>query len=212
MTQTGWRAVGSEEFSARESVGGWRGLIESSAPGVVFVVAYLAWGGYKIPTIAACTAVVLMVLARLIGRQPVIHALGGVFGVALGALWAWRFADPGEYFVPGFWINGATAAGLALSIVIGWPAVGVVVAFARGASMEWRSDRRLRRRFAAATWIMVALFALKLVVQLPLYWADEVAALGIAKLAMGIPLFVLTAWGIWVMVRGEELPGHSPEE
>jgi len=135
-----------------------------------------------------------------------------VFGVVLGAVWAWRFADPGEYFVPGFWINGATFAGLVLSIVVGWPVVGVAVALARGASTEWRSNVRLRRRFGLATAILAAVFALKLVVQLPLYWAGEVAALGIAKLAMGIPLFVLTAWGIWLMVRGEELPGHPREE
>jgi len=212
VTQTGWQAVGGEVFSARDSVGGVRGLIESSAPGVIFVVAYLAWGGYKIPTIAAVVTVALMVLVRLLARQSIIHALGGVFGVVLGAVWAWRFADPGEYFVPGFWINGATFAGLVLSIVVGWPVVGVAVALARGASTEWRSNVRLRRRFGLATAILAAVFALKLVVQLPLYWAGEVAALGIAKLAMGIPLFVLTAWGIWLMVRGEELPGHPREE
>ncbi|MCJ7827111.1 MAG: DUF3159 domain-containing protein [Demequinaceae bacterium] len=211
MTQSGWRTVGGEEFSVRESVGGLRGLIESSAPGVVFVIAYLAWGGYKVPTIAACATVVLMVIARLILRERIIHALGGVFGVGLGALWAWRFGDPGEFFVPGFWINGATFVGLVLTILVGWPVVGVVVAIARGASMEWRRNTRLRRRFAVATWIMAGLFALKLAVQLPLYWADEVAVLGVAKLAMGVPLFVLTAWAIWLMVRGEELPGHSRE-
>ncbi len=209
MTESGWRAVAGTEFSARESVGGVRGLIESSAPGVVFVTAYLVWGGYRVPTLAACATVALMVIARLIARERVIHALGGVFGVALGALWAWRFADPGEYFVPGFWINGATFAGLTLSILIRWPVVGIVVAIARGASMEWRHDARLRRLFGWVTAIMAALFALKLVVQMPLYWAHDVAALGVAKLAMGVPLFVLTAWGIWLMVRDKKLPGAA---
>ncbi len=211
MTESGWRAVAGAEFSAKESVGGVRGMIESSAPGIVFVTAYLIWGGYRIPTIAALATVILMVIARLIVRERVIHAFGGVFGVALGALWAWRFADPGEYFVPGFWINGATFAGLALSILVGWPIVGVVVAIVRGAPMEWRQDSRLRRRFGWATAIMAGLFAAKLVVQLPLYWAHEVAALGVAKLAMGVPLFVLVAWWIWLVVRNEELPGADKE-
>jgi len=211
VTESGWRAVAGAEFSAKESVGGVRGMIESSAPGIVFVTAYLIWGGYRIPTIAALATVILMVIARLIVRERVIHAFGGVFGVALGALWAWRFADPGEYFVPGFWINGATFAGLALSILVGWPIVGVVVAIVRGAPMEWRQDSRLRRRFGWATAIMAGLFAAKLVVQLPLYWAHEVAALGVAKLAMGVPLFVLVAWWIWLVVRNEELPGADKE-
>ena len=206
MTAAGWRSVAGEEFSVRDSVGGTRGLIESSAPGVVFVTAYLIWGGFRIPTLAACVVVVLMVAVRLIQRTPVTQAAGGVIGVGLGALWAWRYGDAGGYFVPGLWTNAATFAALVLSIAIGWPIVGVVVALARGHNMAWRSDRRLRRKFSFATAIMAALFALKLAVQLPLYYAHQVTALGIAKLAMGIPLFVLVAWAIWLMVRGEDLP------
>ena len=212
MSESGWRAVAGEEFSVRDSVGGTRGLVESAAPGVAFVVAYLAAGGFRIPTLVACSVVVVMVATRLIQRTPVTQALGGVFGVGLGALWAWRFGEPGEYFVPGFYINAATLAVLLLSIVVRWPIVGVVVALARGASMQWRTDRRLLRRFGLATGIMAALFALKLAVQLPLYFADAIVALGIAKLAMGIPLFLLTAWTIWLMVRSEELPQAPPDQ
>ncbi len=206
MSASGWRSVAGEDFSVRESVGGVRGMIESSAPGVVFVTAYLIWGGFRIPTIAACGAVAVAVLLRLVQRTPVTQALGGVVGVGIGAAWAWRYGDAGGYFVPGLWTNGVTLAVLVLSIVVGWPIVGVVVAIVRGHGMGWRADARLRRRFSLATWIMAGLFALKLAVQLPLYYAHQVAALGIAKLAMGIPLFVLVAWAIWLMVRNEELP------
>lgn len=210
MTASGWRAVAGEEFSARDSVGGVRGLVESSAPGVVFVTAYLIWGGFRIPTLAACAVVVVMVATRMVQRAPVTQAVGGVVGVGLGALWAWRYGDAGGYFVPGLWTNGATLAALLLSIAIGWPIVGVVVAVVRGQGMEWRGDRRLRRKFSVATGILAALFALKLAVQLPLYYAHQVTALGVAKLAMGIPLFILVAWAIWLMVRNVELPqGHS---
>lgn len=211
MTQPGWRAVGGESFSVAQSIGGLRGFLESSAPGVVFVIAYLVWGGFRIPTIAAVATVAVLVGLRLVQRTPILHALSGVFGVALGAVWAWRFADPGEYFVPGFWANGVTLAVLLLSIVIGWPLVGVAVAAVRGASFAWRRDVRARRRFAAATLVMAALFALKLVVQLPLYWSGNVAALGVAKVAMGLPLFALTAWLAWLIVRGVSLPHQSEE-
>jgi len=209
VSASGWRSVAGEEFSVRDSVGGTRGLIESSAPGVVFVTAYLIWGGFRIPTLAACAVVVLMVAVRLVQRTPVTQAAGGVIGVGLGALWAWRYGDAGGYFVPGLWTNAGTLAALVLSIAIGWPIVGVVVALARGHNMAWRGDRRLRRKFSFATAIMAALFALKLAVQLPLYYAHQVTALGIAKLAMGIPLFVLVAWAIWLMVRGEQLPPRA---
>ena len=118
MSESGWRAVAGEEFSVRDSVGGTRGLVESAAPGVAFVVAYLAAGGFRIPTLVACSVVVVMVATRLIQRTPVTQALGGVFGVGLGALWAWRFGEPGEYFGPGFYINAATLAALLLSIAL----------------------------------------------------------------------------------------------
>ena len=211
MTAGGWKTVAGDEFSVAESMGGVRGLIENAAPGIVFVVTYLAWGGFRIPTIAALATVVLMVIVRLIERSPLTHAFSGVFGVVIGAIWAWRFADPGEYFVPGFYINGATLLGLVVSIAVRYPAVGIVVALARGNDMSWRRVPRLRRKFAWATAIMAAMFALKLAVQLPLYFADQIAALGVAKLAMGIPLFVVTAWAIWLMVRNEELP-QAPQD
>lgn len=206
MSTTGWRAIAGDDFSVGDSVGGARGLIESSAPGVVFVTAYLIWGGFRIPTLAACAVMLVAVVIRLVQRTPLTQALSGAVGVAIGAVWAWRVGDATGYFVPGLWTNAATFAALVLSILVGWPVVGIVVAVLRGHGMAWRGDPRLRRRFAVATWIMAGLFALKLAVQVPLYLADEVAALGVAKLAMGVPLFVLVAWAIWLMVRNEELP------
>ena len=38
------------------------------------------------------------------------------------------------------------------------------------------------------------MFTLRLAVQLPLYFADELVALGVAKTAMGFPVFALAAW------------------
>ena len=45
------------------------------------------------------------------------------------------------------------------------------------------------------------LFALRLVVQLPLYLAGAVVALGVARTAMGLPLFALGVWLTWRLVR-----------
>ncbi len=206
MSTSGWRAIAGEEFSAKESIGGVRGLVESSAPGVAFVTSYLIWGGFQIPTLAACGVVAIAVALRLVHRTPLTQALSGVVGVVIGAIWAWRVGDATGYFVPGLWTNAGTFVALAVSVIVGWPVVGIVVALLRGRGMSWRADARLRRRFGVATWILAGLFAVKLAVQLPLYYADEVAALGVAKLAMGVPLFVLVAWAIWLMVRNEELP------
>ena len=51
-----------------------------------------------------------------------------------------------------------------------------------------------------------ALFLLRLAVQLPLYLAGAVVALGVARTAMGLPLFALGLWLTWLMVRRPAAP------
>ncbi len=41
------RLLGGESFSLHEAIGGWRGFLESSAPGVAFVVAFLVWAASR---------------------------------------------------------------------------------------------------------------------------------------------------------------------
>lgn len=64
----------------------------------------------------------------------------------------------------------------------------------------WRREP-VMRRYMMATWLWVALFGIRLAVQVPLYLGTEVAWLGAARLAMGIPLWALTLWGTWILVR-----------
>ena len=65
----------------------------------------------------------------------------------------------------------------------------------------WREDPARYAAFVKASWLWVALFCARLVVQLPLYLAGEVVVLGVARTAMGIPLFALGLWLTWRMVR-----------
>jgi hypothetical protein len=57
--------------------------------------------------------------------------------------------------------------------------------------------------YARASWLWVGLFLLRLAVQLPLYLAGAVVALGTARVAMGIPLFALGIWLSWLIIRRE---------
>ena len=240
----GLRALGGETFSARDAVGGVRGVVESVAPGLLFVVVYLVAGQELRPAlVAAVVAAVAAVVARLVQRQPITQAFSGVIGVGIGVLWAWRSGQASNYFAWGLWTNLAYLVGTLVSIVAGWPAVGLVVgAFRTGApraasgsgssdagtpeaagapagatddepervrdalaeAFAWRSDPELRRRYALATWPWVAMFAVRLAVQVPLYRADEVGWLGTAKLAMGVPLTALVLWISWQLVRASE--------
>lgn len=209
----GMRAITAQEFSAAEAVGGVRGVVEAVAPGLLFVVVYIASGQQLRPAlIAASAAAVLAVLARLVQRTPVTQAFSGVLGVGIGVLWAWRTGDASDYFAYGLLVNGAYLAGTLVSVLVGWPLVGLVMGLFDGrgplgggswsAVTAWRADPVLRRRYSLATWPWVAMFGLRLLVQLPLFVAGEVVWLGTAKLAMGLPLTALALWVSWMLVRG----------
>ena len=45
------------------------------------------------------------------------------------------------------------------------------------------------------------MFAIRLSVQVPLYLSEGVVALGVARVAMGWPLFLLTLWLSWLVIK-----------
>jgi len=54
------------------------------------------------------------------------------------------------------------------------------------------------------------MFAARLAVQLPAYLAQDVAWLGTARLAMGVPLWALTLWLTWLLVHGSVRRAAEP--
>lgn len=199
----------SKEFSLADAVGGIRGLIEAVLPGLIFVVVFVATRELAPPLIASLAVTAVLIVIRLIARTPVTQALGGLLGIVIGAVWAWRSGQAQDFFVFGLWTNAAYAAALVVSLVVRWPAVGIVVALLRQEGFQWRKDPAQRNRLRRYTWatvIWTALFVVRLAVQLPLYlqaaddWAGT-AWLGTARLVMGVPLWALTLWLTWRLVR-----------
>lgn len=201
--RSGLRQLTAEEFSFADAIGGVRGLVESTAPGLVFVVVYVITRDLQTTLITASALAVLAVLVRLVQRTPVTQAVSGLVGVGVGVVWAWQTGRAEDYFAGGLLANAGYLLAVVVSVLVRWPLVGVVVSLLRGEDMSWRVDReraRERRRYMWATWIIAMVFALRLAVQVPLYLAGEVGALGTAKLAMGLPLFALALWLTWLLV------------
>lgn len=197
-------ALTADDFSFADAVGGVRGLVESTAPGLVFVVVFVATRDLRPPLIAACALALAAVVVRLVQRTPVTQAFSGALGVGIGVLWAWRTGEAENFFAGGLLVNVAYLLGTAVSALIGWPVVGLLVGLLQGdLTMSWRTDpdqAHARRRFTWATWLWASVFALRLAVQVPFYLAGDVAALGTAKLVMGVPLFAVTLWLTWLLV------------
>ncbi|GMA31447.1 DUF3159 domain-containing protein [Litorihabitans aurantiacus] len=221
---SGVRALGGEDFSVADAVGGWRGLVESVAPGLVFVVVFVITNEITPPVVASLAVAAIAVVARLVRRSPVTYALGGVLGVVIGAVWAWRSGEASNYYAWGLWTNGAFALATLVSLLLRRPLVGLVVsslgldpglakpgAEGRVLDTSWRQDPVRMRRYTWATMLWCGAFLLRLAVQLPLFLAGEVPWLGTARLVMGLPLWALVLWITWLLVRPAAPAAREPE-
>ena len=204
----------SEEFSWSDALGGTRGIIEATAPGLVFVVVYVATRAL-IPTLIAASCVALLAcVIRLVQRQGLKQALSGLFGVAIGVIFAAATGRGENYFAWGIVTNIAMALVFAVSVLLRRGLVAQFYGPLTGLAKGWQSDPTyvdLRRSCAAITWMWAGIFALRVAVQVPLWFTGQVAALGVAKLALGLPLFALGAWATWWKLKDYSSPSSSSD-
>ena len=75
--------------------------------------------------------------------------------------------------------------------------------FIRNEGLDWRKDPARLKAYRVGTWIIVAVLALRLLVQVPLYLMgpDGLAALATTRLIMGAPLYILGVWIAWLVTR-----------
>ncbi|MCC3283777.1 MULTISPECIES: DUF3159 domain-containing protein [Arthrobacter] len=197
------------QIDVLKSVGGIRGLAEAILPGLLFTLLYTVTQGLYLSLGAAVVAAGTFAVANLIQKRPLVQSLTGVIGVAICAVFALRSGSGTTYFLPGFYLNGAYILAFVVSVAVKWPVAGLLFGFIRGENLSWRSEKKRLRAYSLATWIIISVFALRLAVQLPLYLADNVAALGTMRLAMGVPLYALGLWLAWMVSR--PLPARSAE-
>ena len=193
--------------SLTDAVGGPLGVAESVLPTVAFVATYTISGqDTRAALIAAVALGVVFTIARIARGKTVQFALAGLGGLALSAYVVSRTGNASDFFLPGLLANAGYAIAYLISILARWPLLGIIVAALQGKNMAWRKDPEAVRRYSRASWIWVALFSLRLAVQLPLYLSDSLTALGVARIAMGVPLFAVGIWLSWLILRPRPVP------
>ena len=190
-----------------QAMGGPYGIAESVAPGIVFVAVYTL-GSNDISPAAWSAVAVAAVLAgiRVFRRETTQFALAGLIGVGISAFIASRTGRAEDFFLPGLLLNAGYATAYAVSNLVRWPLIGVIMGPLTGGGMEWRADASQVRAYSRATWIWVGMFLTRLAVQLPLYLAGSVVALGVVRTAMGLPVFALAIWLSYLVLRGAGMP------
>jgi hypothetical protein len=174
-----------------EQLGGIRGLIESSIPVAVFVVVNILWA-LRPALILSVVIGVGIAIYRLSRREPIRHALNGLFGIAIGAIIAGWTGKARDFHLPSILLTLGYAVGLLGSVLARWPAVGWLwsVTFAKG-TQAWRTEPRLLHLFGRLTMLWAAVYVVKVAVLSALYFTDHADALGIARLVLGYPPYAL---------------------
>jgi hypothetical protein len=185
-----------------DQLGGWRGLVESSVPVVVFVLINVV-SSLNPALIGSAAVAIGIAIWRLTKREPIRHAVNGLVGIGMGAVIAWRTGDAKDFYLPGILYGLVYGVALLGSVALRMPLVGWIysVVVDRGSS-QWRSDPRLLRTFGWLTVVWGVVWLAKVGVQAGFYLANQETALGVARLALGYPLYaLLLALTVWKVRR-----------
>lgn len=205
----------SSDPGLAEILGGRSGAVDASVPVVVFVLAWFGAGALgagsplRWAAGAAVLAAVVVAAVRLgTGHRPraVLLGLLGVAAAATVALYTGRASD---FFLLQILSNMASALVWAVSIVVRWPLLGLVVGGLLGQRTRWRRDPDLVRGYQRASWAWVAQYAVRLAVFVPLYAADSVVGLTVARVAVSPGLVALSVLVSWPLLR-TALPDDHP--
>lgn len=192
------------------AMGGIRGLIESILPGLSFLVIFTLTQQLVVSVVAPVIVAFGFVVVRLVSRTPVSSALVGVLGVALSAGLALITGKPEDNFVPGFFINAGFLVAIVVSVIVRRPLVGIIASLLVPTASDWREDKAKFQVALIATIVWAGLFAVRLGVELPLYFAEATQALATMKLLLGVPLYAGVLWVTWLLMR-TAYGRHAPE-
>lgn len=208
---TGSTEKATEQLSLRELLGGRRGALDASVPPVVFVLGWLVtdrsigWGA--LAAVVAGAAIGVVRLARGGRVTAVLASVAAVAAAALIALYTGRAQD---FFLVQVLANAASALAWAVSILVRWPLLGVVVGVVLGQKTRWRRDPDLVRAYGLASWVWVfGQYTLRVVVFGVLWWSGWVVALAVVRVALSWPLIGATL-AVSAVVLRKALPADHP--
>ena len=194
------------------ALGGKKGLIDSGLPSVLFLIVFKIADNLRTALYAAVITSALLTILRLIKKDTIQHVISGFIGVAFCAYLANRTGNATDFFLPKFLTNLVYGTVYLIGNVAGWPILGLVLGPILGENLLWRKNPERKKAYIRAGWLWVAMFYLRLLVQVPIYLSgpENLNLLGSVNLAMGYPLFAAAAWGSWLIIK--KVPSVKPED
>lgn len=195
----------SAEKDLLATLGGPIGILESLIPGTVYVTLFGFTLNVFLSAVVAGVTSLLFAVLQVLRKRPLTQVIAGVVGLGISVYLPLRDGlsntHAADYFVPGLLTNLGYAAAFGISILVRHPLAAIALSFLSENAKSWKTDKAVYRRFFWITIMWLAMFLVRLVIEVPLYLANQVAALGVAKLVLGTPFYALIIWFSWLMAR-----------
>ena len=201
-----------EELSGVLSGRGSR-LIDSFLPPAVFVIVN-SIAGLRAALWGALGVALAFAIYRLIRKENLTYALGGLGGTLVAAVFAGISGEGSGFFIPGFFSGAITIILCVISVAFNRPLVAWSSFIARRWPLEWYWHPRVMPAYNEVTIAWAVAFSARLTFEFWLYQQDAVGALGTVRILLGWPFIVLLLigtylYGLW---RLGKLQGPSVEE
>ena len=213
------REIASDTTILANSIGGWRGAIDSGLPSIVFLAIYFAKHHdlHLALKYAVATGVVLAVVA-LVQRKSLQQIFSGLIGLALSAFITSRTGQAQNFFLTGIIRNGIYGLVFLISVLTKRPILGYLLALLRTTEslkdaansdvtsekpekVLWREDSELLRKYSTVTWAWTLMFLGRFVIMFPMWAVHATGALGVASVILGYPLFALVGYASYSILR-----------
>jgi len=185
------------------ALGGTKGLIDSGLPAIVFLVTFNVTDELRTAIWGALGLSLVLATYRLARKDTIQHSISGVIGVLICAYFANRSGNATDFYIPKLLTNLGYGSVYLIANLVGWPILGLVLGPLLGENLTWRKNPARKKMYLKASWIWVAMFFSRIVVQYPIYKSGNVNLLGTVNLAMGYPLFFAAGYGTWLVIKSE---------
>jgi hypothetical protein len=205
-----FQEIKSELQSVLTGRGNW---LDTILPPLIFILLNAIFG-FNYAVWGAMGVAVIFSIYRLVKRQPVRYALGGVGGVLLAVIIASLTGRAEAYFLPGIIIGLITVIACAVSLILKRPLVAYTSYITRRWPLDWYWHPRVRPAYSEVTLAWAVFFGLRTFLQFELFQDQAASSLGIFQLLSGWPATILLLiasylYGLW---RLGNLAGPSVEE
>ena len=197
----------------RSVVFGSRGIVDIVLPPILFLV-LVRWTTFSTAIWGSLFLALLLLAWRLVRRQSVWTAVGGVIGVLISLAIVQILNREEGFFLPSILTGIGTIALAVGSILAGKPMVAWTSYLARRWPWNWYWHPRVRPAYTVVTWFWALFFLLRVILQLLLFQSQQAEQLAGLNVIMGWPATLLLLifsylYGTW---RLRQLKGPSVSE